>query len=82
MIVSTFLFGIYDEKYGTQKSNWLVLALKVVLGSLYQDELEIESSEVVSLLAAASLLQLDAIILKCCEVMAQTVNIKVYYLFH
>jgi hypothetical protein len=55
--------------------------LKVVLGSLYQDELEIESSEVVSLLAAASLLQLDAIILKCCEVMAQTVNIKVYNLF-
>ncbi|XP_046457414.1 protein germ cell-less-like [Daphnia pulex] len=51
-------------------------SLKVVLGSLYQDELEIESSEVVSLLAAASLLQLDAIILKCCEVMAQTVNIK------
>ncbi len=53
------------------------IALNVVLGSLYQDELVIEPSAVVSLLAAASLLQLDAIILKCCEVMAQTVNIEV-----
>jgi hypothetical protein len=52
--------------------------LKVVLGSLYQDELEIESSEVVSLLAAASLLQLDAIILKCCEVITYYESSKSY----
>lgn len=50
-----------------------------MLGSLYQDELVIKPADVVSLLAAATLLQLDAIVLKCCEVMAQTVNIKVLY---
>ncbi|XP_057371757.1 protein germ cell-less-like isoform X1 [Daphnia carinata] len=51
-------------------------SLNTVLGSLYQDELIIQPSEVVSILATAALLQLDAIISKCCEVMTQTVNIK------
>ena len=55
----------------------LILALRIVLGSLYQDELIIVPNEVVSVLATAALLQLDAVVLKCGEVMAQTVNIKV-----
>ena len=52
-------------------------ALKVVLGSLYQDELIVEPSEVISLLATATHFQLDAVISKCCEVMAHTVNVQV-----
>uniref|UniRef100_A0A0P6FPD4 Germ cell-less protein 1 n=1 Tax=Daphnia magna TaxID=35525 RepID=A0A0P6FPD4_9CRUS len=57
-------------------SNINFESLNTVLGSLYQDELVIQPSEVVSVLATAALLQLDAIISKCCEVMTQTVNIK------
>lgn len=49
-------------------------ALRVVLGSLYQDELVVEPAEVVPLLATATLLQLDGVIEQCILIMEETVN--------
>lgn len=36
-------------------------SLRIVLGSLYQDELTVEPAEVIPLLATATLLQLDGV---------------------
>lgn len=53
------------------------LALRVVLGSLYQDEFEVETEQVVSILATASLFQLEPVIAKCGEIMSETINSRV-----
>ncbi|XP_031639130.1 protein germ cell-less isoform X2 [Contarinia nasturtii] len=51
-------------------------ALNTVFGSLYLDEVILDPNTVVSVLAAAALLQLDGLIEKCCEVMNATINAK------
>lgn len=53
------------------------IALHTVFGSLYLDEVTLEPRTVVSVLAAAALLQLDGLIEKCCEVMSSTINAEV-----
>lgn len=53
------------------------LALNIVFGSLYLDEVTLDPNTVVSVLAAAALLQLDGLIEKCCEVMNSTINAEV-----
>lgn len=55
----------------------ILLALKIVLGSLYLDELEIKAEQVESVIAAASMLHLDSVIKKCAEIMVETLSFKV-----
>lgn len=49
-------------------------ALDAVFGSMYSDEIEIDPKAVISILATATLFQLDGIIEKCTEVMIETIN--------
>lgn len=49
-------------------------ALRTVLGALYSDELHLEPLGVVSVLAAATMLQLNGVIERCGEVMLETIN--------
>lgn len=44
---------------------------------MYSDEIEIDPNEVISVLATATLFQLDGIIDKCGEVMIETINAEV-----
>nr|XP_056716588.1 germ cell-less protein-like 1 [Euleptes europaea] len=53
-----------------------VEALQVAFGSLYRDEVLINPSRVIALLAAASMLQLDGLIQQCGETMKETINVK------
>lgn len=52
-------------------------ALKVVLGSLYNCEITLNPLEIVSILATATMFQLDGLIQECTEVMLETINPKV-----
>lgn len=54
-----------------------ILALKVVLGSLYNCEIVLNPLEIVPILATATMFQLDGLIEKCTEVMLETINPKV-----
>lgn len=56
---------------------YFVLALSTVFGSLYLDEIVIEPKEVISILATATLFQLEGIIEQCTVVMRDTINTKV-----
>ncbi|OXU32077.1 hypothetical protein TSAR_004851 [Trichomalopsis sarcophagae] len=51
-------------------------SLAVVLGSFYQDEVCLEPKNVISILATATLFQLQGLIDECTEIMAETTNIK------
>ncbi|XP_039180218.1 germ cell-less protein-like 1 isoform X3 [Crotalus tigris] len=51
-------------------------ALQVAFGSLYRDEVLINPSRVIALLAAGSMLQLDGLIQQCGETMKETINAK------
>uniref|UniRef100_A0A8B9JJV0 Germ cell-less, spermatogenesis associated n=1 Tax=Astyanax mexicanus TaxID=7994 RepID=A0A8B9JJV0_ASTMX len=51
-------------------------ALQVVFGSLYRDDVLIKPSRVVSILAAACMLQLDGLIQQCGETMKENVSVK------
>lgn len=51
-------------------------ALDAVFGSMYSDEIEIDTTVVISILATATLFQLDGIIEKCSEVMIETINVN------
>ncbi|XP_078095796.1 germ cell-less protein-like 1 isoform X2 [Mustelus asterias] len=51
-------------------------ALQVVFGSLYRDDVLIHPSRVVTILAAACMLQLDALIQQCGEIMKETISSK------
>lgn len=55
----------------------LLSALKVVFGSLYNDEVTLNPVVIVPILATATMFQLDTIIEKCTEVMLETINPKV-----
>uniref|UniRef100_A0A671YJA0 Germ cell-less, spermatogenesis associated n=1 Tax=Sparus aurata TaxID=8175 RepID=A0A671YJA0_SPAAU len=51
-------------------------ALQVVFGSLYRDDVLIKPSRVVSILAAACMLQLDGLIQQCGETMKENISAK------
>ncbi|GCC33497.1 hypothetical protein chiPu_0011967 [Chiloscyllium punctatum] len=51
-------------------------ALQVAFGSLYRDDVLIHPSRVVTILAAACMLQLDALIQQCGETMKETITSK------
>ncbi|XP_058869656.1 germ cell-less protein-like 1 isoform X3 [Acipenser ruthenus] len=51
-------------------------ALQVAFGSLYRDDVLIKPSRVVTILAAACMLQLDGLIQQCGETMKETINVK------
>uniref|UniRef100_A0A665UY92 BTB domain-containing protein n=1 Tax=Echeneis naucrates TaxID=173247 RepID=A0A665UY92_ECHNA len=51
-------------------------ALQVVFGSLYRDDVLIKPSKVVSILAAACMLQLDGLIQQCGETMKENISVK------
>lgn len=51
-------------------------ALQVVFGSLYRDDVLIKPSRVVSILAAACMLQLDGLIQQCGETMKENISPK------
>ncbi|XP_053501387.1 germ cell-less protein-like 1 [Ictalurus furcatus] len=51
-------------------------ALQVVFGSLYRDDVLIKPSRVVSILAAACMLQLDGLIQQCGESMKENISVK------
>lgn len=68
------------ENKNIKSTNYLfirLIALNIVFGSLYLDEVTLDPKTVVSVLAAAALLQLDGLIEKCCEVMNSTINAEV-----
>ncbi|GFR01035.1 germ cell-less protein-like 1, partial [Trichonephila clavata] len=67
--------GIEDENITTE-------ALHKVFGSLYQDEIQILPLEAVSILASATLLQLDDLILQSIEVMKESINIDTVLLYY
>ncbi|XP_072918147.1 germ cell-less protein-like 1 [Hemitrygon akajei] len=51
-------------------------ALQVTFGSLYRDDVLIQPSRVVTILAAACMLQLDSLIQQCGETMKETISSK------
>ncbi|KAI5099529.1 germ cell-less protein-like 1 [Silurus meridionalis] len=51
-------------------------ALQVVFGSLYRDDVLIKPSRVVSILAAACMIQLDGLIQQCGETMKENISVK------
>jgi len=51
-------------------------ALNTTLGSLYQDEITLEPGEVIPVLAAATLFQLEGLIGQCLVIMEETVNVQ------
>lgn len=57
-------------------------ALRVALGSLYKDDVLIEPARVVSVLAAASLVQLEGLIQQCSDVMAENISPKTIGAYH
>lgn len=54
----------------------LCVALQVVFGSLYRDDVLIKPSRVISVLAAACMLQLDGLIQQCAETMKENISAK------
>ncbi|MGH0136825.1 UNVERIFIED_CONTAM: hypothetical protein FKN15_019817 [Acipenser sinensis] len=53
-----------------------VYLCQVAFGSLYRDDVLIKPSRVVTILAAACMLQLDGLIQQCGETMKETINVK------
>ncbi|XP_012276724.1 protein germ cell-less isoform X2 [Orussus abietinus] len=51
-------------------------SLLTVLGSFYQDEVSLEPKDVISILATATLFQLQGLIDQCTDIMIETTNIK------
>lgn len=57
-------------------------ALQIALGSLYRDDVLLEPAKVVSVLAAASLLQLEGLIQQCSDIMTETISPKTVCSYH
>ncbi|KAG8228741.1 hypothetical protein J437_LFUL007076 [Ladona fulva] len=74
--------GSWKESMETQVNiqildpNITLEALYVVLGSLYRDEFVLKPAEVIPVLAAATLFQLDGIIAECVEIMKESTNVQ------
>lgn len=62
--------------------NVTVYSMETALGSLYRDEIRVEAAEVVPILAAASLLQLQGLIDQCVAIMQETVNVQTVVRYH
>jgi BTB/POZ domain-containing protein 13 len=62
--------------------NITINSLHITLGSFYRDDVTIEPSDVVSVLAAASLFQLDGLISQCIVIMEETINIQTVVKYH
>ncbi|KAA0188906.1 hypothetical protein HAZT_HAZT006273, partial [Hyalella azteca] len=58
--------------------NVTVEALEKTLGFLYRDELSVTGEQVVGVLAAAVLLQLDPVIQYCSSIMRETINSRTF----
>uniref|UniRef100_T1IXQ7 BTB domain-containing protein n=1 Tax=Strigamia maritima TaxID=126957 RepID=T1IXQ7_STRMM len=56
--------------------NITIKALDLVFGSFYQDEIIIEPLNVVSILAAAVLFQLESLMTQATEIMRETINVQ------
>jgi BTB/POZ domain-containing protein 13 len=52
----------------------IISALSMVLGSFYQDEINLEPKEAISILATATLFQLQELIDECANIMIETMN--------
>ncbi|XP_025836534.1 protein germ cell-less [Agrilus planipennis] len=59
-----------------------VESLQIVFGSLYNDEVILNPKDIVPVLAAATMFQLDGIIEKCTEVMMETINPKTVFTYY
>ncbi|KTF77098.1 hypothetical protein cypCar_00024441 [Cyprinus carpio] len=64
------------QEWNLHKIYLCQVALQVVFGSLYRDDVLIKPSRVVNVLAAACMLQLDGLIQQCGETMKENVNVK------
>jgi len=62
--------------------NITINSLHITLGSFYRDDVTIEPGDVVSVLAAASLFQLDGLISQCIVIMEETINIQTVVKYH
>lgn len=62
--------------------NVTIHSLHITLGSFYKDELTIEPSDVVSVLATARLFQLDGLLSQCLAIMEETVNVQTAFKYH
>nr|XP_054773140.1 germ cell-less protein-like 1 [Lytechinus pictus] len=63
-------------------TNIDIEALQIALGSLYRDDVLLEPVKVVSVLAAASLLQLEGLIQQCADIMTETISPKTVCSYH
>lgn len=57
-------------------------ALKIVLGSLYLDDVAIEPGDAIPVLATATLFQLDELIQLCSELMQETIKLDTVLLYY
>uniref|UniRef100_A0A915KA74 BTB domain-containing protein n=1 Tax=Romanomermis culicivorax TaxID=13658 RepID=A0A915KA74_ROMCU len=53
-----------------------IKSLDQAFGSLYHDEIDIDCDEVINLVAAATLLQLDCLVSQCADVMLENIRLK------
>ncbi|XP_037071258.1 protein germ cell-less-like [Pollicipes pollicipes] len=61
--------------------NITMAGLETALGSLYHDEVQLQPADVVSVVAAAALFQLDGLLTQCGEVMMSCVNVQTAIVF-
>ncbi|XP_055314229.1 protein germ cell-less [Sitodiplosis mosellana] len=81
---SPYFASMFSGSWREREQNFIAIeivdpkitldSLNIVFGSLYLDEVTLDPMKVISVLAAAELLQLDGLIEKCCEVMNSTIN--------
>jgi len=81
---SPYFYTMFNGSWREAQQNFIQIAilderitvasLDAVFGSMYSDEIEIESADVISVLATATLFHLDGIIDKCAEVMVDSIS--------
>ncbi|XP_037713041.1 protein germ cell-less isoform X1 [Drosophila subpulchrella] len=81
---SPYFYTMFNGSWREAQQNFIQIAilderitvasLDAVFGSMYSDEIEIESADVISVLATATLFHLDGIIDKCAEVMVDNIS--------
>ncbi|XP_017126394.1 protein germ cell-less isoform X1 [Drosophila elegans] len=81
---SPYFYTMFNGTWREAQQNFIQIAilddritvdsLDAVFGSMYSDEIEIESADVISVLATATLFHLDGIIDKCAEVMIDNIS--------
>ncbi|XP_017066120.1 protein germ cell-less [Drosophila eugracilis] len=81
---SPYFYTMFNGSWREAQQNFIQIAilderitvasLDAVFGSMYSDEIEIEPTDVISVLATATLFHLDGIIEKCAEVMVANIS--------